>query len=451
MTGFWKDFFENGEIVEDETGQECLEDINLAVDVSLWLNESVKGAVKYQNPRNIDTSHLATILKRVVSLLCAGVKPLVVFDGKPPEEKLRGQSVIAKKVQAESKNLLDLLDIAYIDAPEEAEAQCAQLEMDRLVDGTITRDGDYFLFGGRYLYTMDFKRTYPENVKRYTVDSILQHFECRDRDELILLAMLTGCDYQPKGVKKVGIKKAVSVIKEFRDEEKRDRPINTLKRFRDHCQEMTDTNGVPNSKKSRWQKLSPSFSSADFPSEKVFSLYQKPVVYRLSDLPIKSNWSESVPLVPRNKEALVEFCQKRIGWLSGGCTDDFFASNGSDLEESPGKGGREETRTARYKVERLIRRAEKKEKERTDRKKRNTKQTKIDSFFKVVKRETTTPPKAARPLRPFRRPEKLAACSSVQLKDTRLTTCTKSNPKIRKSAQSSDTSKSGKTLLFPTS
>ena len=37
-------------------------------------------------------------------------------------------------------------------APGEAEAQCAQMEIAGLTEGTITEDGDTFLFGGTTVY-----------------------------------------------------------------------------------------------------------------------------------------------------------------------------------------------------------------------------------------------------------------------------------------------------------
>lgn len=45
-----------------------------------------------------------------------------------------------------------MFGVPYIIAPQEAEAQCAWLDANGLVDGVVTDDNDAFLFGARRVY-----------------------------------------------------------------------------------------------------------------------------------------------------------------------------------------------------------------------------------------------------------------------------------------------------------
>lgn len=106
------------------------------------------------------TSHLLGAFYRTIRLMENGIKPVYVFDGKPPdlksgelnkrqEKRVEAQKALEKATEAgdateidkfnrrlvkvtkqhaeEVKQLLSLMGVPYIDAPCEAEAQCAAL------------------------------------------------------------------------------------------------------------------------------------------------------------------------------------------------------------------------------------------------------------------------------------------------------------------------------------
>ena len=65
-----------------------------------------------------------------------------------------------------------MFGLPYIIAPMEAEAQCAYMEINNLVDGVVTDDSDVFLFGARNVYKNIFDdrkyvETYLMKVKRF--------------------------------------------------------------------------------------------------------------------------------------------------------------------------------------------------------------------------------------------------------------------------------------------
>ena len=117
---------------------------------------------------------------RTIRLVEQGIKPVYVFDGKPPNlkggelaKRAERRDEAQKQLQAaeeagnvedidkfnrrlvkvtpdhtnEAKQLLKLMGIPYIDAPCEAEAQCAALVKAGKVFATATEDMDALTFG----------------------------------------------------------------------------------------------------------------------------------------------------------------------------------------------------------------------------------------------------------------------------------------------------------------
>jgi len=112
---------------------------------------------------------------------------------------------------SEAKRLLELFGVPYIEAPTEAEAQCAQLEAAALVDGVVTEDNDALLFGARVVYKHLFDQQY--DVEVYSMDDVESEINL-SRKALIALAHLLGSDYTD-GVHGVGIVNAMETVAAF--------------------------------------------------------------------------------------------------------------------------------------------------------------------------------------------------------------------------------------------
>jgi flap endonuclease-1 len=183
------------------------------------------------------------------------VKPVYVFDGEPPELKkdtvnkrretrehatrewvqarAEGRADAFKYAQASarldeyvlesSKVLLRHLGIPAVDAASEGEAQAAHMTSHGDVSYTASQDIDSLLFGAPRLVrnlTITGRRKLPgKNVyvsispELFELDDILSTLEI-NREQLIEVSILVGTDYN-KGVKGIGPKKALSMIKSF--------------------------------------------------------------------------------------------------------------------------------------------------------------------------------------------------------------------------------------------
>ncbi|KAI7863319.1 PIN domain-like protein [Spinellus fusiger] len=161
----------------------------IAIDASMCIYQFMV-AVRQQDGQLLTdthgetTSHLMGMFYRTVRLVENGIKPVYVFDGKPPtmksgelakrkarkeeamvqmeeaietgntEDALRfGKRVVkvTKEHNEECKRLLKAMGIPYIEAPTEAEAQCAELAKSGKVFGAASEDMDTVTFGSPVL------------------------------------------------------------------------------------------------------------------------------------------------------------------------------------------------------------------------------------------------------------------------------------------------------------
>lgn len=207
------------------------------------------------------TSHLMGTFYRTIRLLENGIKPVYVFDGKPPdlksgelskraEKREEAQKALDKATEAgatediekfnrrlvkvtkqhsnEAKELLKLMGVPYVDAPCEAEAQCAALVKGGKVYATATEDMDALTFGSNILLRhLTFSEARKMPVQEFNYDKLLQGLELT-RDEFIDLCILLGCDYCDS-IRGIGPKKAIELINKHRSIEKIIENIDTKK------------------------------------------------------------------------------------------------------------------------------------------------------------------------------------------------------------------------------
>lgn len=203
------------------------------------------------------TSHLSGLFYRTSNLMELGIKPIYVFDGVPPvlkeiEIKRRAKAkedAVVKYEQAlaqgrieearmyaqatsrlhdymeeESKKLLTLMGIPWVQAPSEGEAQAAHLVKRGDADYCASQDYDSLLFGAPVLIrnvTISGRRKLPgKNVFIDVAPEVIKLADVLKEcgityEQLIDVGILIGTDFNPEGIKGLGPKTALKLIKEY--------------------------------------------------------------------------------------------------------------------------------------------------------------------------------------------------------------------------------------------
>jgi len=206
------------------------------------------------------TSHIQGFFSRTINLLEKGLKPVFVFDGRAPElksdtlakrkalkEKAKDDLEKAKEAQDDAedkekaldeinkaakrtthvtkehnediKRLLSLMGLPVVNAPGEAEAQCAELCRKGKVFACATEDMDALTFSTPILLR---RLTLPDAQKQPVLeihlDKVLGLLEL-SMDQFIDLCILCGCDYCST-IRGIGPKSALKLIKEHETIEK---------------------------------------------------------------------------------------------------------------------------------------------------------------------------------------------------------------------------------------
>lgn len=120
-----------------------------------------------------------------------------------------------KKHSEDCKQLLELMGVPFVNAPSEAEAQCASMCKDGIVFGVATEDMDALTFGTpRLIRHLMAPQSQNRDVMEFDLEKALQELEL-SQEEFIDLSILCGCDYCPS-IKNVGPSTALKSIKQFK-------------------------------------------------------------------------------------------------------------------------------------------------------------------------------------------------------------------------------------------
>ncbi|CBZ53997.1 putative RAD2 endonuclease [Neospora caninum Liverpool] len=183
---------------------------------------------------------------------------------------------VTERMKDQVVALLRAFGVPFVTAPGEAEATAAYFTAQNLADAVISDDSDALVFGAREIYRNFFEN--KKSVEMYEA-SFIAHKLGLDQQQLILLAMLLGCDYT-LGVKGIGIVNAVEVLRAYPS-------LDALRAFRAWAEapwtlgiEAADSAEVRKYKEAhknyRLQWLFPH----DFPSPEVFDAFESPLVDR---------------------------------------------------------------------------------------------------------------------------------------------------------------------------
>ncbi len=251
-----------GELVNPvEIGLDILARKKIAVDALNVIYQFLGSIRQYNGTPLMDsqgriTSHLSGLFYRTFKLMNKDIKPCFVFDGKPPSFKsktiqsriesrkkarkeykraLRNGNIKKARMKAgqsskltdemikESKELLEYMGVPVVQAPSEGEAQAVRMVKNKDVYACATQDYDSLLFGCPVLIrnlNITGKRKVPGKdeyidigPEKLVLKDVLNELGLY-HDQLIMMGILIGTDFNPGGVYGIGPKRAYDLVKE---------------------------------------------------------------------------------------------------------------------------------------------------------------------------------------------------------------------------------------------
>lgn len=231
-------------------------------------------AAMLTNEKGETTSHIQGLFNRTIRFLTEGIRPVYVFDGKPPQfkscelnkrrdKRAKAEAELKKaqedgNVEEEEKQmkrlvragtkenedcqrLLRLMGVPIVLAPCEAEAQAARLAQKGYVWAVGTEDMDALTFQAPILLRkMTFANASKSDIQQMDYAKAIQELELT-HDQFVDLCILLGCDYCDS-IKGIGPKTALKLIRQHGC-------IETILKNIDRNKFIVPDSWVPNEKK----------------------------------------------------------------------------------------------------------------------------------------------------------------------------------------------------------
>lgn len=248
-------------VVREKTNLESFSSKVIAIDAYNAIYQflaSIRGpdGLQLSDSEGRITSHLSGLLYRNINFLSLGIKPVYVFDGKPPSLKTaeierrkqikkdatvkyekaiaEGNLEDARKfaqqttsmkdgMVKESKQILTYFGIPCIDAASEGEATAAHLTNTGQAYASASQDFDSILCGAKRLirnFTNSGRRKIPNRNTYVEIEpEIIETQKTLDalevtREQIVDIGILIGTDFNPNGFDRIGPKTALKMIKQ---------------------------------------------------------------------------------------------------------------------------------------------------------------------------------------------------------------------------------------------
>lgn len=242
--------------------------------------------------------------------MTTSVQAIFVFDG-PGRPLLKRDKVRRPGASAylsdekRTKRLIQLLGFEVHDAPGEAEAECALLQRAGLVDAVLSEDVDTLMFGSELTlrdWSCEGIRTNktPTHVSLYDAKATKEGKSGLDREGMILVALMSGGDYDTEGITRCGSKTACEAARagfgkslcEISADD-----VSSLKAWRNNLAHELQTNESGYFRQRNKAIAVPD----DFPNREILHYYTHPVIssdVEVSNLKERLQWDGQID-VPR--------------------------------------------------------------------------------------------------------------------------------------------------------